>query len=464
MRPDDPFVVNHTLGSVGEALQWSPSTLARVRFTGSGALPSAFRVTDLAVGSIGAAGLAIAELAGLGSGRAAPCVTVDRRLASLWFGTSIVPIGWLLPSPWDAIAGDYPTVDGWVRLHTNALHHRVAALRVLACADDRQSVASAVSRWRAEELEAAVLDAGGCAAAMRSIGAWDAHPQGIAVAAEPLIDVAWSASDETPIWQGVWSRPLSGLKVLDLTRVLAGPVATRFLAGYGADVLRIDPPGWDEPGVVPDVTLGKRCARLDLERSRDREAFEALLAEADVLVHGYRPAALDGLGYDVARRREINASLIDVSLDAYGWTGPWRHRRGFDSLVQMSCGIAAAGMAWKHADRPTPLPVQALDHATGYLMAAAVVDGVTRRLVERRAMTARLSLARVARLLVDGGGQNDDALPFQDRDEADLSPVVENTDWGLAKRVTTPLVIDDVPMSWSRGATRLGTSLAHWEV
>jgi crotonobetainyl-CoA:carnitine CoA-transferase CaiB-like acyl-CoA transferase len=444
-------------------LQWSPSALSRVSFTGSGSLPSAFRVTDLAVGSVGAAALAISELVGTCEDRAAPRVVVDRRLASLWFGSSIVPVGWALPAPWDAIAGDYPTVDGWIRLHTNAPHHRAAALRALACADDRVSVAAAVARWRADELEAAVLAADGCAAAMRSVAGWDAHPQGIAVAAEPSIDIASTVPTDAVAWQPCQPRPLGGLKVLDLTRVLAGPVATRFLAGYGADVLRIDPPDWDEPGVVPDVTLGKRCARLDLTGAEDRKTFERLLAEADVLVHGYRPGALDGLGYDAPQRRVLNPALIDVSLDAYGWTGPWHDRRGFDSLVQMSSGIAAAGMAWKHADRPTPLPVQALDHATGYLVAAAVVSGVTRRLADRQATTARLSLARVARLLVDAGRQ-DDAPNWSACSEDDLSPVLEDTDWGLAKRVVAPVAVEGVPMSWCRGAARLGSSIPRWDL
>lgn len=160
-------------------------------------------------------------------------------------------------------------------------------------------------------------------------------------------------------------RPLAGIKVLDFTRVLAGPVATRFLAGLGADVLRIDPPEWDEPGVVPDVILGKRCARLDLHTAEDRRVFEALLARADIVVHGYRPGAMARLGYDEGERRTINPGLVDVSLCAYGWTGPWAGRRGFDSLVQMSIGIAEAGMRWQQAERPVPLPVQALDHATG---------------------------------------------------------------------------------------------------
>ena len=273
-------------------------------FEGSDALPSAFRVTDLAAGSIGAAALAVSELIATQSDRR-PDVRIDRRLASLWFGTSIRPIGWTMPALWDAVAGDYRTADGWIRLHTNAPHHRAAALRALDCAGERNAVIGAVARWRADDLEAAVVAAGGCAATMRSIAAWDAHPQGRAVAAEPLIDVEDSPIVGSNDWRPSATRPLAGLKVLDLTRVLAGPIATRFLAGYGADLLRIDPPSWDEPGVIPEVALGKRCARLDLESAEDRATFERLLSEADLFVHGYRPGALDGLGYGAADRRAM---------------------------------------------------------------------------------------------------------------------------------------------------------------
>lgn len=153
-------------------------------------------------------------------------------------------------------------------------------------------------------------------------------------------------------WQPTASRPLAGIKVLDLTRVLAGPVATRFLAGLGARVLRIDPPDWDEPGVVPEVTLGKNCARLDLRQTADRARFEALLSDCDMIVHGYRPGALDRLGYGFDLRRALRPGLIDISLCAYGWSGPWAARRGFDSLVQMSCGIADRGRVWRQTDRP----------------------------------------------------------------------------------------------------------------
>jgi hypothetical protein len=437
------------------------SALERLDHLGDEDAPSAFRVSDLAAGAIGVAALALSEL--VAQAARPPAVRVDRRLAALWFAWSIRPAGWEMPGPWDPIAGDYPSGDGgWIRLHTNAPTHRAAALSVLGCAPERDQVAAAVGAWSAVELEDAVVGAGGCAAAMRSEVAWATHPQGGAVGAEPLVSVEPAGPASEPWrWRPEPSRPLAGLRVLDLTRVLAGPVATRFLAGYGASVLRIDPPAWDEPGVIPEVTPGKRCARLDLHSQADRAIFEARLAEADVIVHGYRPEALEGLGYGEATRREIAPSIIDVSLDAYGWTGPWRQRRGFDSLVQMSSGIAATGMSWKGADRPTPLPFQALDHATGYLMAATVIRGLIGRLTSGRALRGRLSLARTAAELVRLGSAGS-AGAWSGLADADFQTGLEATTWGPAHRLKPAAVVDGAPMRWDTGASALGSGRPDW--
>ncbi|XYD07157.1 CoA transferase [Methylobacterium sp. NMS12] len=439
------------------ALALPPGAADRLTITGTGSLPSGFPVTALATASIAAAGLAVSELLGR-SGRA-PAVTVDRHLASAWFGTSVRPQGWTLPAAWDPIAGDYRAADGWIRLHTNAPRHRAAALAILDCPGEREAVAAAVAGASAEDLETAILRAGGCAAAMRDLDDWEGLDQGRAVRDEPLVSVAERPVQHPAPWRPDPARPLAGIRVLDLTRILAGPVATRFLAGLGADVLRIDPPGWDEPSLAPDVTLGKVCTRLDLRRADDRQHFETLLAEADILVHGYRPDALERLGYGAARRLALNPDLIDVALCAYGWTGPWAGRRGFDSLVQMATGIAAAGQRWRQAERPVPLPVQALDHATGYLMAAASVRGLIARQREGRAVTARLSLARTARLLTDHPGSAPGPA-FDGVRDLDHAPEIEQTAWGPALRLHAPVGIDGAPLRWDRSAGPLGATEA----
>ena len=441
---------------IWQALGGPPGALDRLQVTGAGALPSAFAVSDLAAGSVGASALALAEIAAL----TGP-VTVDRRLASFWFARSLQPEAWSVPDPWDPVAGDYEAHDGWIRLHTNAPHHRAAAERVLGPQVDRAGMARAVSGWAKAELEAAILAEGGCAAEMRGLADWAAHPQGRAVAAEPLMAIDTGTDRSASAWVPRAGRPLAGLRVLDLTRVIAGPVATRFLAGFGADVLRIDPPGWNEAPIEPEMTLGKTCARLDLRRDADRATFAALLAGADVLVHGYRPGALDGLGYGAEARRALAPGLVEVCLDAYGWTGPWAGRRGFDSLVQMSTGIAQAGQDWQGADRPVPLPVQALDHATGYMMAAAAVRLLARRLADGIGGGARLSLARTAALLVESGPAEPEP-PGPAAGPEDLASEIEATSWGPARRLRPPVAMAGAPTRWARAARRLGDDAPAW--
>jgi len=450
------------LREMWRALNGDPEHLRHLTFTGAGDLPSVFTVTDLASAAIGAASLALGEMLAITSD-GFPSITVDRRLASFWFRSSIRPQGWHMPPIWDAVAGDYRAADGWIRLHTNAVHHREAALAVLGTPADKEAVAQAVSKWSASALEAAIVEQRGCAAAMRSQEDWALHPQGRAVAAEPLLHGSLlEAATAKPQWRVARERPLQGIRVLDLTRILAGPVATRFLAGFGADVLRIDPLVWEEPHTVPDVVLGKRCARLDLKNPSDRAVFERLLSQADVLVHGYRSDALAHLGLDAQRRRQINPVLVDVSLDAYGWSGPWQGRRGFDSLVQMSSGIADAGMRRMNLDVPTPLPVQALDHATGYLMAAAVVRGLTQRMTTGAGCEVRTSLARMAKLLVDGSHLQFVAAPLESEGHSDHTDAIELTAWGPARRVKPPAIVDGVPMHWDYPSTTLGSSPAAW--
>ncbi len=452
----DSSLAQRILAEIWAALDGDATLTGAVAFSGTGSLRSVFAVSDLAAGAIAAAALAAAEYAGLRPDQ----VTVDRRLASYWFGWSFQPDGWTRSAEWNAIAGDYEAADGWIRLHTNAPHHLAAALFVLHAPPERAAVASAVRCWVADDLEAAVLAAGGCAASMRSLSDWAAHPQGRAVASEPLVWRDRTAEAASPRIPNP-ARPLHGLRVLDLTRVFAGPVCTRALAGLGADVLRIDPPSWDEPVVVPEMTLGKRCARLDARDPNARAVLHDLLRTADILVHGYRPGAMDSIGLGASDRQRIRPGLIDVSLDAYGWTGPWARRRGFDSLVQMSSGIAEEGMRRFGTHRPTPLPVQALDHAAGWIMAAAVLRG----LVERRSgrgWMARTSLARIAALLAATAGEADLHGRLDKPSATDFAGPLEQTIWGPVRRLRPPAEISGTPFRWDRPAGPLGSAEARW--
>ncbi len=431
--------------------------------TGSGARPSVFAVSELATASFAAVGQELARLiAALNLAPSAPEVSVDHRLASLWYGFSFKPDGWEMPSLWDAIAGDYQAADGWIRLHTNLPRHRAAALKVLGAKPEREVVSQAVKTWAISDLETAIVAEGGVAAAMRSRSDWLDHPQGRGVSRDPLI--GWT--NPRPITlrdrpQATAERPLTGLRVLDLTRVLAGPVSTRTLAGFGAEVLRVDPPGWDEPGVIPDISLGKRCAYLDLKTPRGIEKLHSLLSQADVFVHGYRPGALDALGLTQAKRDELAPNRVEVTLNAYGWQGPWADRRGFDSLVQMSSGIADAGRAWAKADKPTPLPVQALDHATGYLMAAAVLSALAEAASGGSVMQARMSLARTAELLASLA-KSETAEEIAQAKTADFSDRSEDSGWGKGHRLKPALRVGKANMYWPLPASKLGSSQPNW--
>lgn len=428
-------------------------------------LPSIYPVTDFACAAVAGAARAAHRLAKKLGLETNDAVLVDRRLTSIWFNSTVDPRGWELPSLWDAVAGNYRCGGRFVRLHTNAPAHRDAALGVLGCEADRDAVATAVAGWDPFELHDAVVNAGGVAAALRTRNEWLEHPHGAALQTETLVLHEKFTRPAAPLprsGDGRPDRPLDGVRVLDLTRVLAGPVATRFLAGLGADVLRIDPLDWNEPGTVPEVNLGKRCARLDLRSNADRATFDELLASTDIVVHGYRPGALDGLGYDADRRRADNPELVDVSLNAWGYSGPWADRRGFDSIVQVAGGIAAAGMEAYGTEVPKPLPVQALDHAAGYTLARCAIDGWTDRVTMGAGSRWRTSLAAHAELLCSAGATGDQDAAFPAMATGDLELAIEQTSWGQARRARAPVHLPGVDLRWNLGASNHGTSPAAW--
>lgn len=435
------------------ALGGSKTTLGALEFTGSpGGLPSRFQVGALANATIGVATLAAAEFWALRRGKTLPRVTVERPLASVAFRCEqlLIPIGWTLPAIRDLITGDYEAADGWIRLHTNYSHHREAVIRVLGVAAEKRQVAAAVKSRHAEELERAVVGAGGCAAALRSIAGWQLHAQGMALANESLC--IWDGRSPRQPTRSEPDSPLGGIRVLDLTRVIAGPIGARYLAAFGADVLRLDPPGFYEvPALLPVTTRGKRCAALDLTDPAQRNTWQKLLSQADILIHGYRPGAMETLGYSTSRLRELNPALAIVRYDAYGWSGPWVERRGFDSLVQMSSGIAHPG----NDGRPTPLPAQALDHGTGYLIAAAAC-----RALSEGYACAHLSLARTARLLVELGTDGDAGAS----EYADVSDFLEltNSEWGPLREVRCPGSIEGYDVRWRHRAGSLARHEPSW--
>jgi crotonobetainyl-CoA:carnitine CoA-transferase CaiB-like acyl-CoA transferase len=292
------------------------------------------------------------------------------------------------------------TADGWIRTHANYPWHRAALLKVLDTGPDPDTVQATLAGLEAEEVEQAIVSAGGVAAAVRTQEAWSVHPQGQAIADEPLVGYRCSG-DAPPRRQppGTSGRPAAGIRVLDMTRVIAGPVCTRFLAALGADVLRLDPPSRPDlsKGQPSDTLLGKRSALVDFDSADGRRVLYELLGEADVVVCGYRPGSLDRFGLDEDDLSGRYPGLVVLYVSAWGFTGPWRDRRGFDSVVQAPTGIAM--IESPDGREPGALPCQLLDHGTGYLGAAAVLDGLRRQFQAGGTHVRRVSLARTAQWL-----------------------------------------------------------------
>ena len=441
-----------------------PAGLASgVSFSGGEVLPGPFAVSHVGAASFAAVGAAIADLVSTVTGEP-PAVRVDRALASAWLAYWSEPVGWDRGTPWHGVSTDYAAADGrWVRLQANYDHLRRAAAKALGATEDREAFARAIAAMPADEAEHAIVAGGGAAAATRTLDEWAAHPQGQAAAAEPLIDASFGDGAATG-WAPTPERPLAGIRVLDITRVLAGPVGTRTLAGYGAEVLRIDPPGFLEPGGSAgggDLTLGKRCVYLDLSTQAGRDTFLTLLRAADVLVHGLRPGALDGLGLGADVRRAAAPGVIEVTLNAYGWTGPWQGRRGFDTLVQTSSGMSTELMRRGGLAGPKLLPSQVLDFATGYLVAAAAVRGLAERARHGRWSSWRLALARTGALL-RGAGEAPEEGALGEPAGSWYEPRVYNFPKGPVRRLVFPTAVERAPLFWERAGDPYGTATPVW--
>ena len=467
-------------------------------------LDTRFRVGDAAVISVGLA-LALAARAQEGqaqegqaragrSGRGpAPGPVLDRSGAvEVFRSEQHLRVNDRTIAIWDPLAGTYRAADGWVRLHTNYPHHRAAALRALDLpADaDRAAVSRVVAARTRFAVEEAVQAAGGAAGALRSPAKWQAHPQAAAVAARPLIGIELlgpdGAATPEPVPAGTSgaaattgtqpatnSGPLGGLRVLDLTRVIAAPTATKVLAALGADVLRLDAPRFAEvAALVPDTTAGKRCARLDLRTAAGLAAFDELVATADVLVCGLRPGALQRLGRPPAQLLRRNPGLVLAELSAYGDTGPWAGRRGFDSLVQLVTGIAApdadavASADPDPAAAPVPLPVQALDHASGWLLVAGVLEALHRRRDDGRARRVGVVLARTAAWLQALGPADPGSSDGTEHDPARAAAWLEEVDspLGRVRRVRFPGIINGRTTRWGGPPSPLGSHEPSWPV
>ncbi|MCX5168217.1 CoA transferase [Streptomyces antibioticus] len=447
-----------------------PALLTRVStVVGKGPLSARLPVGELARACVGVCALAAAELGARRAGLArVPAVRVDDgAVAAAFTSERHLRIDGRAPTLFAPLSRFWRTADGWVRTHANYPHHRERLLRALDVPEDPAAVEAALAGRSALDVEEAVTEAGGLAVALRTPGQWAAHPQAVAVAERPLIERipldGAPARALPPLPRrdaGAPLLPAAGLRVLDLTRVLAGPVATRTLALLGADVLRLDAPWLAElPDQHADTGFGKRSAVLDL--TADLRAFEELLAAADVVVTGYRPGALDRFGLSPEALAERRPGLVVAQVSAWGAYGPWGGRRGFDSLVQVATGIAAVEGSPEH---PGALPAQALDHGSGYLLAAAVLRALTERSYDDGGgggRFVRVALARTAAWLLsdgDGGATGDFA-----EGDAPAPWLTETTSpLGRLRHARPPVSFEGGPENWTHPPGPWGTDPVRW--
>lgn len=456
-----------TLRDVWALAGGDASILDHVRFRGNDPiLPSVFRVGEVASASIAAAGAAAADLWRIRTG-VEQDVEVDVRAAATAFrGERYVRIdGEIPPSPWGALSGYFRTGDErYVQLHANFPQHHRGIVDLLGCDDDRAAVKRALAEWAGEQFEDAAARLGLCVGLLRTREEWRASSHAQAVASLPLLEVERVADSPPEPLPAAGTRPLAGVRVLDLTRVIAGPVCGRTLAAHGAEVVRIGGPHLPFlEHVWLDLARGKRSAHLDLRTEPDRETLRGLISDCDVFSQGYRPGTLADRGFGLEDIHALRPGAIYVTLSAYGHEGPWADRRGFDSLVQTVSGICHEGATAAGIDGAKPLPCQALDHATGYLAAFGAMRALARRAQEGGTYRVRVSLAQTAQWLWSLG--TIDALDHPEVSFDDVVDLLEtrSTFNGAITAIKPAEVLQETPARWERDATVLGTDMPRWQ-
>lgn len=440
------------------------AALESVALTGADpVLPSSFAVGAAAQSSMAAAALAACEV-GHVRGQARQTVALDMQHAAMEC-TSWFSMDGRVPELWDAFSGMYRCADGWVRVHANFVHHREGALRLLGLDPvnaTRQQAEAALLGWKAEDFEDAAAKQGLVVAALRSFEQWDAHPQARAVAALPLFTIE-RIGDAAPLSLpplGAADRPLHGVKVLELTRILAGPVAGRALAAYGADVMLINGPHLPNIEAIADTSRGKRSAHVDLREAAGRATLDQLLAQAHVWMQGYRPGALDARGYSPHELAAKRPGIVCVSLSAYGDVGPWAQRRGFDSLVQTSTGFNQAEAQAAGSANPKAMPMQILDHASGYLMAYCASAALCRQQREGGSWLVKVSLAQTAQWLrqMPRVAHGFDVKPPRVEDYAETTA----SGFGELRAVRHAVQLSRTPAGWDKPSMPPGSHAPVW--
>ena len=462
------------LRTIFPATGWSADRAGEVEFTGGTdpILPTPFRIGVAGAATLAATGIAAADLWERRTGRRQSIgVDVRQATASLRSAHYLKVRGDQVSSERNSIMGFYPTKDGrWSYIHANFVNHREAALKVLGCEESREAVTRAVAAWDAADLEEAIIAAKGAGGMVRSQAEWARHPQAAAIAALPLMEIV-RIGDSAPEPLPDGNRPLSGMRVVDLTRVLAGPTCARTLAEHGADVMKISAPHLPNLGYQElDTGHGKLSSYLDLREQRDVGRLRDLVRQADVFAQGYRPGTLDARGLSPEELAALRPGLVYVSLCAFGHTGPWASRRGFDTVIQSVSGIAARQAEIVPGGSPGPqfYPASAIDYCTGYLMAAGAMVALNRRAEEGGSWLVRISLAQVGKWIVDlgevpAGSVRNVPAEFL-ADELDRWSMVSETPSGRLQHLKPVVQLSETPPYWARPSVPLGYHPPVWPV
>ena len=461
-----------TLRTILPIAGWSADRALTVDITGSGdpILPTPFRIGETAAAALGAVGLAASDLWELRTGRRQEVAVDTRRATASLRSTHYMKLdGAAVSTDRNAVMGTYPAKHGrWSYLHCNFPNHRAAALGVLGVPEDREAVRQAVAKWDALELEEAIIAAKGAGGMVRTMDEWAKHPQAAAIASLPLMEIV-KIGDSPAEMLPDGDRPLSGIRVLDLTRVLAGPTCARTLAEHGADVLKITGAHLPNLGHQEfDTGHGKLSANLDLREAKAVETLRGLVREADVFSQGYRPGTLGGRGFSPEALAALRPGIVFVSLCAFGHVGPWASRRGFDTVVQTVSGITHRQGELFPGAAPGPqfYPVSAIDYLTGYLMAFGAIVALARRTREGGSWLVRISLAQTGRWLVDRGQVPEPLLKDVPKEftpeELDRWSMTSDTPAGRLRHLAPVIQLSETPPRWARPAVPLGYHEPVW--
>ena len=363
-----------------------------------------------------------------------------------------------------AITQPWPTKDGrWVLPHFGLPNLQARMLKLLGCEPEPHSVANAVAKWNALDLEAAIDEARVCGGMVRSHDEWLAHPHGQVLAAKPIVEIIKIGdSDPEPLPKG--ERPLSGIRALDLTRILAGPMAARTLAEHGADVLMVTAERLPQiPEHVLDTSHGKRSCFLDLAQKTDAARLTALIREADVFSQGYRPGTMHMLGFGPERLAALRPGIIYTTISCYGVDGPFSHRAGWEQVAQTMTGLCHEGRTAARPEGPALLPAAACDYTTGYLAAYGILLALAKRAREGGSYHVRVSLCQSGMFIYRQGKIAFPGLGLEPA-PAELDAIrIETRPHGGPLRHLGPLVrLSESPPHWTLPTPRLGGDAPAW--